>query len=376
MKYDIVIVGAGPAGAYAAYRLAQSDLDVLLLEQEELPRYKSCGGGVTSKVFGLVSDSDLSLDCVIEDEITRAVFTHDLEDPIQLDFLEPFTYMTMRNKFDYFLVKQAKKAGARVKEDTSVIDLDIRDDRVQVYTTEDYYTAKYVIGADGARSLVAQKVGLMDDLEYAIAYEKEIKVSYQTLEAQRGVMNLDYGIINGGYSWIFPKVDHLSVGIGTFAEGVSLKKNLEDYLTRGKIDDYKVLQATGHPLPVGNAKRELATDRAVLVGDAAGLVDPLSGEGIFYALKSADLASQILSDVIQRGESLKQYTILVNQEILPEFRKAELIKKLFFRFSGFLHKLFVREEWILKKLIRVVYGVGTYSDLYDNIQDKIPLLKF
>lgn len=374
MKYDILIVGAGPAGAYTAYRLAQADLDVLLLEKEELPRYKPCGGGLTSKVFGIIPE--FNLDHVIEDKISNVVFTHNLEAPIRLDFIEPFTYMTMRDKFDYFLVQQAQKAGAKVIDDTSVVDINCMEDRVQVFTSRNKYTAKYLIGADGAKSLVAKKLGLMDELESAIAYEKEIKVSSQLLESQRGIMNLDYGIIHGGYSWIFPKSDHLSVGVGTFAEGVSLKKNLEDYLTRGKIYNYEELQTAGHPLPVGGVKRELTKDRAILVGDAAGLVDPLSGEGIFYALKSADLASRILLDVIRRGESLRRYTTLINQEILPEFRKAELIKKFFFRFSGLLHKLFIKEDWILKKLIKVIYGDDTYSDLYDNIQNQIPLSKF
>ncbi|MBM7624676.1 NAD(P)/FAD-dependent oxidoreductase [Sporohalobacter salinus] len=374
MKSDIIIVGAGPAGAYAAYRLAQLDLDVLLLEKERLPRYKSCGGGLTSKVFRFVSEFNLSN--VIEDEITRVVFTHDLENPIKLDFAEPFTYMTMRNRFDYFLVNQAKKAGAKIKEETEVVNLELMEDKVQVYTAENNYTARYVIGADGVRSLVAQKLGLMNDLEYAIAYEKEIKAPYQVLESQRGTINLDYGIVHGGYSWIFPKKDHLSVGVGTFAKGVDLRESLEDYLVREKISDYEVFKTTGHPLPAGGTKRELTKERAILIGDAAGLVDPLSGEGIFYALKSADVASQILIDVIKSSESIKRYTDLVNQEILPEFRKAELIQKLFFSFSGLLHKLFIKEEWILKKLIEVIYGNDTYSDLYDNIENRVPLLKF
>ncbi|ADL11978.1 geranylgeranyl reductase family protein [Acetohalobium arabaticum] len=374
MKYDILIVGAGPAGAYTAYRLAQADLDVLLLEKEELPRYKPCGGGLTSKVFGIIPE--FNLDHVIEDKISTVVFTHNVEAPIKLDFIEPFTYMTMRDKFDYFLVQQAKEVGVKVIDNTPVVDIRCMSDRVRVCTTGSEYTAKYIIGADGARSLVAQQLGLMDGVESAIAYEKEIKVSSQLLEAQRGIMNLDYGIIHGGYSWIFPKVDHFSVGVGTFAEGVSLKKSLEDYLAKGKIDDYKELKAKGHPLPVGGSKRELTYKRAVLIGDAAGLVDPLSGEGIFYALKSADLASRILLDVIRRGKSLSRYTTLINQEILPEFRKAELIKKIFFKFSDLLHKLFMKENWILKKLIQVIYGDDTYSNLYDNIQNQIPLLKF
>lgn len=370
----MIVVGAGPAGAFTAYNLAQANLNVLLLDKERLPRYKSCGGAVSLKVQEILTD--FKINNVIEDEITKVVFSHNFQQPINIDFLKPFTYMVMRDKLDDFLVKKAQNLGVKVIDNNKVVEVIQNKNQVQVNTNTDSFTAQLIVGADGAKSVVASDLGLMTDLEYGVAYEKELKVSERRLNSQRGIIHLDYGIVSNGYVWVFPKAEHLSVGVGTYAQGIDLKGKLNDYLVSERLIDSDVLQAKGHLLPIGGDKHKLNNQRGLVVGDAAGLVDPLSGEGIFYALKSAQLASKTIVNTLSKAGSLDRYTELVNQEILPEFKKARLIGKIFFPFSKTIHKLFNKKEWILKQLLTVIYGGKSYSDLYNTFRSEIPFLRF
>jgi flavin-dependent dehydrogenase len=105
-------------------------------------------------------------------------------------------------------------------------------------------------------------------------------------------------------------------------------------------------------------------------------VDPLSGEGIFYALKSAELASKVIVETLSGRTDLNKYTDLVNQEILPELKKAKLVTKIFFPFSKLLHRLFNNKQWILKQLVKVIYGGESYSELYGSLKSEVPFLKF
>lgn len=370
MKFDVIVVGAGPAGAYTSYNLATVGLDVLLLEKEELPRYKSCGGAVSLKVTEVLEDIDLSN--VIEDKVTKVIFSHNFKKPVEIDFFKPFTYMVMRDEFDNFLVKKARQAGVKVIDNNQVVDLIKSKNEIQVQTKEKKFIAQFVVGADGIKSIVAQKLGLMADLEYGVGFEKELKVSRQKLKAQKGIIHLDYGVVSNGYGWVFPKSDHLSVGVGTYRQGLSLKSKLRKYLDHEELTKCEELKAKGHLLPIGGKKRDLNTKQGLLVGDAAGLVDPLSGEGIFYALKSADLASEVIAKAFQRKISLNKYTQTVNEEILPELKRAKLIAKIFFPFTGLFHKLFDKKAWLLKKLVTVIYGGESYSDLYSSLQAEVP----
>ncbi|MCK8817453.1 geranylgeranyl reductase family protein [Natroniella sulfidigena] len=372
MKFDVIIVGAGPAGAFTAYNLAQAGIDVLILEKEELPRYKACGGGITLKTRSLLTEFDLTE--VIEDRINQVVFSYNLEQPIELSLKKPVVFMTMRDKLDNFLVDKAKEVGATVRANCEVENIVVAEDKVEVNTADELFTAKIIVGADGVNSLVADRFNLVTDLEYAVAYEKELKVAGDRLAEQRGKINLDYGIVSKGYGWIFPKQDCLSVGIGSYKTGVSLKESLKKYLVGEKITGYQEIKAKGHPIPVGGVKRRLNDDSCLLVGDAAGLADPLSGEGIFYALKSGKVASQVIINNLVEGGSLDNYTQLINQEMVPEFKKSKLLSKLFFMAPGKIHKITTKRKWLLEELVKAVYGAESYSQLYKTFLSEIPFL--
>ncbi|MCK8827738.1 geranylgeranyl reductase family protein [Natroniella acetigena] len=372
MKFDVIIVGAGPAGAFTAYNLAQAGLDVLVLEKEELPRYKACGGGLTLKAKSLLTDFDLTE--IIEDKINQVIFSYNLEQPVRINFQNPVVFMTMRDKLDNFLVEGAKKAGVTVMTNSEVENVVVTEDKVEVKTETEVFTARIVVGADGVNSLVADELNLVTDLEHAVAYEKELQVTNDRLAEQRGKINLDYGVVAKGYGWIFPKQDCLSVGVGSYQAGVSLKESLKKYLVGEKIAGYQEIRAKGHLIPVGGVKRRLNNDSCLLVGDAAGLVDPLSGEGIFYALKSGKVASQVIIDKLAEGISLNDYTQLINQEMVPEFKKSKLLSKVFFIAPDKIHKLTRQREWLLEALVKTVYGAKSYKELYKTFMSEIPFL--
>ncbi|GAB6138475.1 NAD(P)/FAD-dependent oxidoreductase [Halanaerobaculum tunisiense] len=373
MQYDVIIVGAGPAGAYAAYKLAQENLKVLLIEQQKLPRYKSCGGAVSLKTTELLSGLDLTP--VLEDKISYVEFAYQFQAPIKIDFTRPFVYLVMRDQFDHFLVNKAQAAGVKVITDTKVTDLISTEKNTTVITPQTEFRTQFVIGADGVNSLVATKLGLTSTAEPAVGWEKEIKVPAQQLNSYRGKIKLDYGTIPQGYSWIFPKQDHLSVGIATYKHGFDLKHKLQEYLVQEDLSSYQELTAKGHLLPVWQTTRKLNTNSGLLIGDAAGLVDPLSGEGIFYALKSAQLASKTILDILQGSNTLTRYTTAINQQLVPEFKQAKLLTNFFFFAPEQIHRLLTTKEWILEELLEVIYGLKSYNDLYKSFISEIPFLK-
>ncbi|GAB6098499.1 geranylgeranyl reductase family protein [Halanaerocella petrolearia] len=371
MDFEIIIVGGGPAGAYAAYQLAQAGREVLLIEKEKLPRYKACGGAISLKVKDFLTIEELKP--VIEDKISQIRFNYQEQPPISIDFQQPFVYLVMRDKLDYLLIDKAKKAGAKVIDNCSVVDIKDIENKIKVLTENQEFNTQFIIGADGADSLVARKLALHSELKYAVGWEKEIKVTPKKLKEQTGKIYLDYGAITKGYSWIFPKKDHLSVGIATYKQGLNLKQKLTDYLIKEDITA-DTLQAKGHLLPVWQKKRKLNTTNGLLIGDAAGLIDPLSGEGIFYALYSAQLASQSILSTLAKKESLDQYTKLINQQITPEFEKAKLLSYCFFWAPKQIHKSLVKKESLLKNFLQVIYGNKSYSDLYKLFISEIPFL--
>ncbi|AGB41384.1 geranylgeranyl reductase family protein [Halobacteroides halobius DSM 5150] len=372
MVFDVIVVGAGPAGAYTSYNLAKENLNVLLIEEESLPRYKSCGGAISLKAKKYLADIDLTN--IIEDKITNITFDYNLQPAIEIDFSKPFVYLVMRDKFDNLLVNKAKEAGAKVISNSKVLSI-TKNDRLEVTTKDNLFKSNYLIGADGVNSLIAKELGLKTNMNHAIGFEKEIKVSTPQLANQRSRIKLDYGAIPKGYGWIFPKQDHLSVGIASYKQGLNLKEKLTNYLNKEKIFIQEELNAKGHLLPVWQSEKTLNTNQGLLVGDAARLVDPLSGEGIFYALKSGQLASKAIIDNLEKNKSLNHYTTLVNQEIILEFKKAKLLSQFFFLAPKQIHKFLTSNQWLLEEFLKVIYGLKNYDELYNYFISEISFLK-
>jgi len=152
-EYQVIVVGSGPAGSVAAYELAKKGIEVAILEKQRLPRYKCCAGGVS---VGAAKLLDIDLQGLVENTITRVYISFQGKTPFHGEHSSPLMYTVMRDRFDYALVQRAKEAGAAVFEESEATQIKINDKGIEVSTSGGDFSAQYLVGADGANSLVAR----------------------------------------------------------------------------------------------------------------------------------------------------------------------------------------------------------------------------
>lgn len=363
MKYDVIIAGAGPAGTTMAYHLARAGLEVLVLEKEFMPREKPCGGGVTYKAARLL---EFPWEDIIEDTIQTVVFTFRGRGRVPIQPAKPVAYMITRSNFDSLLAKYAKLAGANIIEGNAVREIIVEDNYVSVWVGGETYRGKIFVGADGVNGKSAKLLGLHNPEETGPTLELEIECPLQILEQNRGVIKLDGGAVPWGYGWVFPKKNHLSIGLGVFTCKVKgLRQYLNNFLAREGLDSFKVICVKGFPIPIsGGKKRKFYNKSALLIGDAAGLVDPFCGEGIYYAIKSAQLASEAILDNkanMERAPSI--YQELVDKQITVELAMARKLAKVFYTFPQVAFNLIERNPDIAGQLCKIIYGEGNFAEL-------------
>ena len=289
------MVGAGPGGATAAYDLAKAGARTLLLDKQKLPRHKTCGGGVTHKVAAILP---FDLSPVVERTISTVVFSYKMAQPVELRSPQPLVYMVRRNTFDNFLTEQAVRTGATLMDETKVESLDMSKTGATVRTNNGTFTSSWLIGADGATGTVARALGLMQDRILMPAVEEEVEVSDAVSAYWHDKMGLDLGSLPASYGWVFPKGDHLNVGVGGIAHDAGYGKRLKAYdvehLTKRVPQKTRVRKNFGYVLPLRKTGSPISKGRALLIGDAAGLVEAFTGEGIYWAVRSGQLAAQAI----------------------------------------------------------------------------------
>jgi geranylgeranyl reductase family protein len=313
VSHDVAIIGAGPAGAAAAYRLADAGASVLLLDKATFPRDKPCGGGVTGRAARLLP---FSIEPVVEDVADRLECGLRYRQRITRQARAPLAYMTQRRRLDHFLLQQAADAGAEVRQGETA---DARE-----------LDARIVIGADGCNGQSAKQLGLADRVAHGVALE----ANYPYEKRYAGAMVLEIAVIRGGYGWIFPKGDHINVGVGgNSEEAPKLRAELRRMCEEYGIDPATAQDTRGYRLPMRLPGTRLARGTTAVIGDAAGLVDPLSGDGMYEAFYSAKLVAEAALDVLAgRAENLDAYQTGVERRIAPLTRAGWSAKRAFERF--------------------------------------------
>ena len=288
---DALVVGAGPAGSATAIHLARSGASVLLLDRARFPRDKACGGGVTGRALRQVP-------CDIAPVVERVVHNFELRLHHHRSFrrtsAEPLIVMTQRRRLDAYLAEQAVAAGARFRDGTRVEHIAVGEDGVSVTIGSECVTADILVGADGANGIVAKAAGLGAGIERGIALEGNVPWALLDEERFASTAVIEIGAPAGGYGWLFPKGDHANLGVGGWAsEGPNLRDHLARLASAYSVDPAAITELRGHRLPMRRIGVSTpASQRVVLVGDAAGLVDPLSGDGMYEAFVSARLAAE------------------------------------------------------------------------------------
>ncbi|TAL09852.1 MAG: geranylgeranyl reductase family protein [Nitrospirae bacterium] len=375
MMHDVIVVGMGPGGATVATHLARAGLSVLGLEWKTHPRYKVCGGALSARTDRLLEPD---YHAVVEETIHRVRFQYAGAEPFESFSPEPIAYMVMRDRFDAHLVRQAREAGASVRENERAVTVREHADRVEVETQQGRYCAKVVVGADGANSLVARTLFPERRGRMVGALEGEVPLKGAISSLGAGTIVLDLGAVAGGYGWVFPKEGRLSIGIGGF-QGTRRNPRAvyQGFVkTEPALDGLAVPDGLGHPIPLyaGKATERLplTTSRALLVGDAAHLVDPMLGEGIYYAVASGRMAAGAIADHLQeRTADLRTYDVQVAGELYPEFRAAASLAWAVYTFPLLVHGALRRRPASVHLYADVLKGHTTYQGLLGAIGDRL-----
>jgi geranylgeranyl reductase family protein len=301
-RYDAIVVGAGPAGSTAAYRLASAGADVLLLDRARFPRDKPCGGGVTGRAARLLP---FSIEPVVEHVVSVVDLRLRYRKCLARGNGDPLVYMTQRKRLDHFLVQKAVEAGSDLREGVKVSGLEVRPDGVSVEGVE----ADALIGADGVNGVTARAVGLGGNRVVGVALEGNLPYANMDRSAYEGRLALELGVVPGGYGWVFPKGGHANFGVGGWEEeGPRLRDHLRRLCEAHGLSFDDLEELRGYRLPLREPRSTMACGRALLVGDAAGLIDPVSGDGMFEGFLSSQYAAEAVLDVLQgRAESLYPY---------------------------------------------------------------------
>lgn len=359
---DVIVVGAGPAGATLAHELAHRNVDVLLLEKAKLPRYKACAGGVTFRAASLLP---FDIGEVVENVIYGARLSYKQGQRKLKTYDEPLAYMVTRGKFDHLLTHMARQAGAIVEDQRRVEAVRSEDDFVTVKTSAGTLRARMLVGADGANSTVARSVGLMRNVDYNIGIDAQVRVDQRRLREWDGVIGLDYGDVRGGYGWLFPKSGHISAGAGgPIGRTKSLRPYLMRLLERQGFGGYEVGPIRGQRMPLRRKGAPIAKGRVLLLGDAAGLVDALTGEGIYYAIRSAQLAVPAVMRSLEGGAPvLHDYEEAVDGELMPELGMARALLRLSTWAPRLCFSLLSGYDRVWQDFCRVLRGEKTYAGL-------------
>ena len=287
---------------------------MLLLDRARFPRDKPCGGGVTLRAAQLLP---FTLDPVVEDVVSRVELRLRYGRRFERGDGHPLVLMTQRRVLDAYLARQAVDAGAVFRDGTRAERLAIHADGVTVVAGGERLHARTLVGADGANGICARALELGGNQAVGVAIEGNTSYAALRTEANRGRMVLEFGVTPGGYGWVFPKGDHVNVGIGAWErEGPRIREHLKRLCAAHGIDPTSLDEVRGHRLPLRSPSSTLARGPALLVGDAAGLVDPVSGDGMYEGFLSGKLAAEAVLDVVAgRERTLDPYSARLTRRL-------------------------------------------------------------
>ncbi|AGK75583.1 geranylgeranyl reductase family protein [Streptomyces microflavus] len=371
--WDVVVVGAGPAGASAAYAAAVAGRRVLLLEKAELPRYKTCGGGI----IGFSRDSlPPGFELPLKDRIHAVTFSLDGKFSRTRRSRRMLFGLINRPEFDAGLVEEAQKAGAELRTGVSVVRVEqhgpaVPDRRTVavVLAGGETVLARAVVGADGSAGRIGAHVGVKLD-QVDLGLEAEIPVPATVAEDWAGRVLIDWGPMPGSYGWVFPKGDTLTVGvISARGDGAGTKRYLEDFIARLGLAGFEPSVSSGHLTRCRSDDSPLSRGRVVVCGDAAGLLEPWTREGISFALRSGRLAGEWAvriaeaHDAVDARRQALNYAFAIKAGLGVEMGVGRRMLKLFERRPGVLHAVLTgfRPAW--KAFAGITRGTTSLAEL-------------
>ncbi|HET7735259.1 MAG TPA: geranylgeranyl reductase family protein [Nocardioidaceae bacterium] len=354
--WDVVVVGAGPAGSSAALVAAGTGARTLLVDAVDFPRYKTCGGGLIGVSSRCLEDVP---DLPVRDEITEVSFSrHGTRTAVRRS-TRPTMRMVNRLELDDRLLRRAVDAGATFAPRTRLLSIEEAGGVVRLRTSQGVIEALAVVGADGSAGRTARYVGV----DYAVTdfgLELELAAGDQAAHWRHRV-HLDWGRLPGSYGWVFPKGEVLTLGvIAERGDPEATRAYLRDLVSGLGLDDLEVLTDSGHLTRCRAESSPLSRGRVLVAGDAAGLLEPWTREGISFALRSGRRAGEHAARVA-RGETSTLYDQAVLSELGEEMRFGFVARRAFDRRSGLLHTLLTRTDTGWRSFERLVSGDTTLA---------------
>ncbi len=353
-SFDVAIVGAGPAGCSAGITLARHGAKVLLLDRADFPREKLCGGLLTEKTCSIISNK-LALHG-LANKILHKCNGFEIYDKKQ--FINSVTtdsnlYFISRKSFDNYLLENALHAGCAVLTGTEITNLESN----RIVVGDKFYKFNYLIGADGVHSLVRRYAGIsLPKNNVAIGLQIDIPIGHIQSFSNSDMPKIYFGYIKYGWGWAFPKNDHMSIGLaGLFSKGANARDAFEKLLGDLSCHDrMKECQIRGGLIPCGSYVSAPCKDNIFLVGDAAGFVDPLTGEGIYNALLSGIMAAEVLIDN-EYTNKVSAYKHLCHERIIKPIRQ------------GLLARWFLFEEPFRSLSLKKLHGNPNHMILFMDL---------
>jgi len=328
--YDVVIVGAGPAGTAAAYDLRRAGKAVLLLDRHTFPRHKACAGGLTVKTRNALR---YPVDPVIKRRCRSLDIGKGFSRSVRFSGRREICAMTVRSELDTFCLEKTLSLGVSFRTIAKIRAVREKRRAVCLQTDAGLIRAGFLIGADGAQSTIRRLSGEFQGCRRGFAIEGVVAAGPKKMPP----MTFDFHVVPAGYGWIFPKDNHVNIGLFSGHPAVKLKKRDLRTYARHKLGQPHVTRLSGHAMGMGGWRYRPRCRRILLAGDAAGLVDPLLGEGLYNAIYSGQLAARAILLSKSNDRSAGDLYNRLLEPIRRDLQLCRLSALWFYRMPNFGH---------------------------------------
>ncbi len=371
--YDLAVIGGGPSGTAAGRLAGKYGLDTLLIEKEKFPRAKPCGGAFSNQAKSYL-DFELP-DRILEKNVFGAR-VHFKDKVIEEHKDYQIASIVTRKKLDNFLLQKAAESGINIHTGKKVKKCEKKQGYVDIYTPDNCYQARYVVIAEGAQGSLKKMIREnITPGEFGLCLVTEIEDSKQHIDEYiYNAIDIHFGLAEMGYGWIFPHEDHFSVGIGGLADKLSRPlEKMKSFLHNNGFSENTDIKR--HLIPVGGLKRKITSGRMLLSGDAAGFVDSFYGEGIAYAIRSGQIAVEVIKELLDNktaSGNLEEYKKRCEQEFADNLKYSLWLSRLMHRYPNIFIKLLSSNREVINTYLEVPALKRSYKNFLGWLVPRLP----